>query len=96
MKDFINIEVCYATPEKQLILPLQLPTDACVADAIAAAKILEIFPDIDLHKNRVGIFGRLCKLDTRLRDQDRVEIYRTLMADPKEARRKRAAGKLTG
>ncbi len=95
MKQVIRVEVCYATPEKQVLLALQIDAHASVADAISASKIVEMYPEIDLRKNHVGIFGKLTKLETLLRDEDRVEIYRALIADPKEARRKRAAKKLS-
>jgi uncharacterized protein len=96
MKALINVEVCFASREKQIIALVRLPLGTTAADAISASKIVESFPEIDLLKNRIGIFGKLCKLDTLVRDGDRVEIYRSLIADPKVARRKRAAGKLTG
>lgn len=89
----MNIEVCYALPDRQIIVPIKLDDGATVAMAIAKANILLKFPQIDLAKNRVGIFGKLAKLDSVLREGDRVEIYRQLIADPKEARRKRAAEK---
>jgi uncharacterized protein len=90
MKKLMNIEVCYALPGEQVILAVQLGEGSLVADAIEHSKILQTFPQIDLAKNRVGIFGKLVKLDTVLREKDRVEIYRGLIVDPKEARRKRA------
>ena len=65
-------------------------------DAIRASGVLDAFPEIDLAKNKVGIFSKLVKLDETVRDKDRVEIYRPLIADPKEVRRKRAEeGKAT-
>ncbi len=65
-------------------------------DQCRSRGVLEAFPDIDLAKNKVGIFSKLVKLDESLRDKDRVEIYRSLIADPKEVRRKRAEeGKVT-
>jgi putative ubiquitin-RnfH superfamily antitoxin RatB of RatAB toxin-antitoxin module len=67
-----------------------------VEDAIRASGVLEAFPEIDLARNKVGIFSKLVKLDEKVRDRDRVEIYRPLIADPKEVRRKRAEeGKVT-
>ncbi len=87
----MNIEVCYALPDKQIIVPIKLGAGATVAMAIATSNILLKFPQIDLARNRVGIFGKLAKLDSVLREGDRVEIYRPLIADPKDARRKRAA-----
>ena len=67
--------------------PLRLPADAPVAEAIRLSDILGRFPGIDLAKNAVGIFGECARLDDVVQDSDRVEIYRPLIADPKEARR---------
>jgi putative ubiquitin-RnfH superfamily antitoxin RatB of RatAB toxin-antitoxin module len=85
------VEVAYASQKEQLILNLELADGITVGAAIAASGILQRFPEIDLDKNKVGIFSKLCKLDQPLRAGDRVEIYRPLIADPKEARRHRAA-----
>jgi len=86
----INIEVIYARPELQTLLQVQVAGGATVEDVIRASGVLEAFPEIDLAKNKVGIFSKLVKLDEAVRDKDRVEIYRPLIADPKEVRRKRA------
>jgi len=92
----INVEVIYALPEQQPLLRVQLAEGATVEDAIRQSGVLDAFPDIDLARNKVGIFSKLVKLDETLRDKDRVEIYRPLIADPKEVRRKRAEeGKVT-
>ena len=92
----INIEVIFALSEQQPLLRVQLADGATVEDAIRASGVLEKFPEIDLAKNKVGIFSKLVKLDETVRDKDRVEIYRPLIADPKEVRRKRAEeGKVT-
>ena len=92
----IQVEVVYALPGAQPLLQVQLAEGATVSDAIRASGVLENFPDIDLAKNKVGIFSKLVKLDEVVRDKDRVEIYRPLIADPKEVRRKRAEeGKVT-
>jgi len=90
----IRVEVAYALPHKQVLLALELPTDTTVESAIRHSGILSQFPEIDLAKNKLGIFSKLVTMDTILRDKDRVEIYRPLIADPKEIRRQRAsAGK---
>ncbi|MEW5056422.1 RnfH family protein [Cycloclasticus sp. 46_120_T64] len=90
-----KVEVAYATPEKQLILPVPFQTGMTVQQAVEASGILQRFSEIDMAVNDVGIFSKPCKLDTELRAGDRVEIYRPLIADPKEVRRKRAeAGKV--
>ena len=91
--EVINIEVAYAKPDEQMIVPLTVQPTTTVEQAISKSQILIFFPEIDLKKNKVGIFSKLCKLDTQLRDKDRVEIYRPLIADPKEARRKKASAK---
>jgi putative ubiquitin-RnfH superfamily antitoxin RatB of RatAB toxin-antitoxin module len=92
----MNVEVIYALPERQPLLRVQLAEGATVEDAIRASGVLEVFPEIDLARNKVGIFSKLVKLDEKVRDRDRVEIYRPLIADPKEVRRKRAEeGKAT-
>ena len=87
----MRIEVAYAKPYEQALLSLELAEGATAEAAILASGILQRFPEIDLQKNAVGIFGKLCKLEQPLRAGDRVEIYRPLLADPKEARRNRAA-----
>ena len=90
MSDKINIEVMYALPHEQRLLKLEVPQNTSVAEAIKLSGILEKYPDIDLDKNKLGIYGKLTKADVMLRDKDRIEIYRPLLADPKEVRRKRA------
>jgi putative ubiquitin-RnfH superfamily antitoxin RatB of RatAB toxin-antitoxin module len=87
----IAVEVAYARPDQQLIIPLEVAEGTTVAEAIERSGIRERFPEIDLGRNKVGIFGKLSKPTTPLRPGDRVEIYRQLVADPKEVRRRRAA-----
>lgn len=87
----MNIEVAYATPEKQVIIVVDVAEGSNVEQAIQASAVLEQFPEIDLEKNKMGIFGKLTKKTTELKAGDRVEIYRPLIADPKEVRRKREA-----
>ena len=91
MPEQIMIEVAFALPEKQLIIPVRVNKDCTVQEAIKESGIESKFDEIDLSVNTVGIFGKLTTLDAKLRDRDRVEIYRPLIADPKEIRRKRAA-----
>ncbi|HWU83612.1 MAG TPA: RnfH family protein [Methylophilaceae bacterium] len=91
MQNDIMVEVAYALPEEQLIIPVRVPTGTTAEDAIKLSGVLQKFPDIDLAVNKFGIFGKLTKPDTVLRELDRVEIYRPLIADPKEVRRQRAA-----
>lgn len=90
MPDEIRVEVVYALPEKQYLQRVTLSEGATVEEAINASGLLELRSDIDLAKNKVGIFSRPAKLADAVRDGDRVEIYRPLIADPKELRRKRA------
>lgn len=87
----MTVEVAYALPHNQKVISLKVPSGATVAQAIEQSGILADFPEIDLATAKVGIFGKQAKLDVVLRDKDRVEIYRPLIADPKEVRKKRAA-----
>ena len=87
----IDVEVAYATPEQQMIVALKMPEGTTVEQAINVSGLLDRFPEIDAADIKVGIFGNVCKLDQQLRQGDRVEIYRPLIHDPKEARRQRAA-----
>ncbi len=91
MADSIAVEVVYAGPERQELVGLQLPPGSTLLQAVLASGFMQKFPEIDLRQNKVGIFGRIGKIDTPLREHDRVEIYRPLIADPKEVRRQRAA-----
>lgn len=87
----IHVEVAYALRDQQVLLQVIAPLDATVEEVIRQSGLLGWFPEIDLAQNKVGIFSKLVKLDERVRDKDRVEIYRLLIADPKEVRRQRAA-----
>ncbi len=91
MTDKMRVEVAFALPDEQAIIPLEARRGATVEEAIRQSGILQRFPMIDLSRNKVGIFGKPSKLNAELHPGDRVEIYRPLIADPKEARRKRAA-----
>lgn len=86
----LNVEVVYALPEQQRVVRVSLPTGACVIDAIRASRLLSEFPEIDLAVNVVGVWGRVAGLEQSLRARDRVEIYRPLAVDPKQARVYRA------
>jgi putative ubiquitin-RnfH superfamily antitoxin RatB of RatAB toxin-antitoxin module len=85
------VEVAYALPNEQVIVPIKVQIGTTVEQAILASGIIKKFPEIDLSINKTGIFGKLTKLDAPLRHLDRVEIYRPLIADPKEVRKQRAA-----
>lgn len=91
MAEMINIEVCYALPGQQALVSVKLPAGATLQQALEASGLLDKHPEIDLKKNKFGIYAKLSKPDTVLRDRDRVEIYRPLIADPKEVRKQRAA-----
>lgn len=87
----IPVEIAYARADRQVILKLDVASGTTAEQAIRASGILDTFPEIDLAVNKIGIFSKATKLDTVLRDRDRVEIYRPLLADPKEVRKQRAA-----
>jgi putative ubiquitin-RnfH superfamily antitoxin RatB of RatAB toxin-antitoxin module len=87
---WIGVEIVYAQPENQVLLGLKLPDGSTVRHAIEASGLLALFPEIDLAVNKVGIFGSVCALDHPLRQNDRVEIYRSLQHDPKDIRRLKA------
>jgi uncharacterized protein len=89
----LDIEVAYAKPDQQVIITLSIPEEMTVYQAIQASGLLERFPEIDANPITAGIFGTVCKLDQNLQQGDRIEIYRPLVFDPKEARRQRAAKK---
>lgn len=86
----MHIAVAYAPPDEQIIIELDVEPGITVNMAIERSGILERYPEIDLAENKVGVFGKLGKLEDVLNEGDRVEIYRKLIADPKQARRQRA------
>ncbi|MCI2285219.1 RnfH family protein [Colwellia sp. MSW7] len=86
----IQIEVVYGLAHKQKLLSLSVDEGITVEQAIIESGMLTLFPDIDLSKNKVGIWNKAVKLSTVVEDLDRVEIYRPLIADPKEVRKRRA------
>lgn len=86
----ITITVCYATPKKQVQIALSVEESCTVELAIKRSTIMEQFPEIKLAGIAVGIFGQRVKLDSNLQDGDRIEIYRSLLIDPKDARRAKA------
>lgn len=89
----INIEVAYADSLKQHIVNVQLDNGSTIEQAIDCSGILMLFPDINLMRQKVGIFSKQKKLTDIVKEGDRVEIYRTLTMDPKEARKKRVKEK---
>jgi putative ubiquitin-RnfH superfamily antitoxin RatB of RatAB toxin-antitoxin module len=104
MPNSISIEITYALPSKQTLLSLFVTPNTTVKEAIEQSGILQLHPDIDLLTNRVGIWYKTTKLTSQLKAGDRIEIYRPLIADPKEVRKLRAekakeegrANKITG
>lgn len=86
----IHVEVVYALPNVQRVLKLAVVATTPIQAIIEQSGILAMYPEIDLNTNKVGIYSRNVKLDATARDGDRIEIYRPLIADPREIRRKRA------
>ena len=91
--DSIHVEVIYAEPQRQALIRLRLPAGTTLQQAVEASGLIWKYPAIDLTK--LGIYGKISKADTVLCNQDRIEIYRPLIADPAELRRKRSAARLT-
>jgi putative ubiquitin-RnfH superfamily antitoxin RatB of RatAB toxin-antitoxin module len=85
----LSIEVCYACAGEQVLIAVELPAGATLQQALDTSGILRRFPQIDLGKQKVGVFGKLKPLDAVLADHDRVEIYRPLLVDPKVSRQRR-------
>jgi putative ubiquitin-RnfH superfamily antitoxin RatB of RatAB toxin-antitoxin module len=90
MADVILVEVAFALPHKQALLSVSVPVDATVQDAIQQSGILRMFSEIDLTQNKVGVWSRPVRLTDSLKAGDRIEIYRPLIADPKDLRKRRA------
>jgi len=86
----MHVEVIFALPGEQLVIDVELPLQSTVDDAIRESKILEKYPEINMDENKIGIFGKAAKKEDVLHQEDRVEIYRALIGDPKEIRRQRA------
>lgn len=89
-KSTLHVQVCYALPDRQHLISLTVNNGATIGEAIKRSWIADELCEGDLMIAKIGIYGKLKSLDTALRDGDRVEIYRPLLADPKEARRRRA------
>ncbi|WP_374359737.1 RnfH family protein [Pseudoduganella danionis] len=89
--DALNIEVCYASDDVQFLQALQVPAGSTIAQAIALSDLQQRLPQLDLQALQVGIYAKKKTLDTVLREHDRIELYRPLIADPKHARRRRKA-----
>ncbi len=91
MTALIHVEVVYGRQDRQKVVMVTLNEGSTVKDAVERSGLLAEFPEIDLAKNKLGIWNKLAKLDAVVREKDRVEIYRPLIADPKEVRKQRAA-----
>ena len=89
----LKVEVVYALPEREDAVSVSLPAGATALDALRASGLLERHPEIDLARQKIGVYGRVVDAEARLRDGDRVEVYRPLAVEPKEARRRRALRK---
>lgn len=85
----MNVGVCYAEAERQIWVRLEVPDDSTVEQAIVLSGVLQQYPHIDLTTQKVGIFGKLTKLDAPIKEGDRVEIYRKITADPQQVQRRR-------
>ena len=85
------VEVAYALPDKQSLISLEVEEGTTIKEAIEASGVLDTYDQIDLTRDKVGIFSKFATLDSVLREKDRVEIYRSLIADPKKVRKERAA-----
>ncbi|REL27660.1 RnfH family protein [Thalassotalea euphylliae] len=90
MAEQIHIEVVYGLATRQELIALPVAKGTTIEQAIIESGIMDMFDDIDLTKNKVGIWSRAAKLSDELEDLDRIEIYRPLIADPKEVRKRRA------
>lgn len=92
VKEMLVVEVIYARPDVQEPVRVDVPAGASIRAAIERSRITDKYPEIDLAVNKVGVYGEIRSLDDMVQSGDRVEIYRPLLIDPKEARRKNAAG----
>jgi putative ubiquitin-RnfH superfamily antitoxin RatB of RatAB toxin-antitoxin module len=84
----MQIGVAYSEPGQQIWLNIEVPDESLVKEAIERSGILKQFPHIDLTAQKVGVFGRLVKLDAALKPGDRIEIYRGIIADPETVPRR--------
>jgi putative ubiquitin-RnfH superfamily antitoxin RatB of RatAB toxin-antitoxin module len=89
----LQVYVCYATPQREFIQSMKVEQGTTIGQAIELSDVLAEFPEINLATQPVGVYAKKKTLDTVLREHDRIEIYRPLVADPKDSRRRRAAKK---
>jgi putative ubiquitin-RnfH superfamily antitoxin RatB of RatAB toxin-antitoxin module len=85
----MNVGVCYAQADRQLWMRLEVPDDSTIEQTINLSGVLNQYPEIDLSKQKVGIFGKIATLDSTVKEGDRVEIYRQITADPQMVQRRR-------
>lgn len=85
----MNVGVCYAEADRQLWMRIEVPENSTIAETIQLSGVLKLYPEINLDSQKVGIFGKLAKLDTQVQEGDRVEIYRPITADPQAVQRRR-------
>jgi putative ubiquitin-RnfH superfamily antitoxin RatB of RatAB toxin-antitoxin module len=93
MAELLQVLVCYATPQREFIQSMKVEQGTTIGQAIELSDVLAEFPEINLATQPVGVYAKKKTLDTVLREHDRIEIYRPLVADPKDSRRRRAAKK---
>ena len=86
----IQVEVVYAQPDQQKVIKLKVALGTSLIDAVTQSKIASFFPDLDIETSATGVYGEIRDHDYLVQDKDRIEIYRPLINDPKEARRRRA------
>ena len=91
MANRIQVEVIYALPEEQNLLVVDVEEGVEISQVIQQSGVLKLYPELDLDTMKVGLFGKIAVMSQKVRDKDRIEIYRPLIADPKEVRKKRAA-----
>lgn len=89
-KSRLHVEIVCALPQRQTLIAIEVEEGCTVGEALERCAVLQQFPEIDVARISAGVFGKIVPLDTPLRDGDRVEIYRPLLADPQQARRERA------
>ncbi len=89
----LRVQVCYALPDSAFVVDVFLPPGATLLQAVQASGLQQQYPEVDLERQKLGVFGKVKPVDALLRDGDRVELYRPLQADPKETRRRRAKHK---
>ena len=86
----INVEIAYATEKYVEIISVKVNRGASVMEAIHRSGIMQLYPESNIKMGNIGIYSKICSEDTQLIEGDRIEIYRPLKVDPKEARRNRA------